>query len=182
MADTFGRPSSEGRRLQVGFHPDSVVNSIGAKETPNKNKYVEIVFFQKEGSATQKIWYPKLDEVKPKEGQSPEDARRKAIDNFTGSLYVLLDALDCGEVQADSAEQFADKAITAITQATAKGKKCGIVLQYDIKGEWPEFPRYRWAFHSDMPINSIDTSKLRMTKDAQSTPTRNTKISEGDLF
>lgn len=182
MADTFGRPSSEGRRLQVGLHPNCGVNSIGVKETPNKNKYVEVVFLQKEGSATQKIWFPKLDEVKPKDGQSLEEARRKAIDNFTGSLYVLLDALDCGEVQADSAEQFADKAITAITQATAKGKKCGIVLQYDIKGEWPEFPRYRWAFHSDMPINSIDTSKLRMIKDAQSTPTRNTKVSEGDLF
>lgn len=181
MADTFGRPSSEGRRLQVGIHSDCTVNSIGVKETPNKNQYIEIVLSNKEGSATQKIWFPKLDEVKPKDGQSPADARRKAIDNFTGSLYVLLDALDCSDVQADSAEQFADKAITAITQA-AKGKKCGIVLQYDIKNEWPEFPRYRWAFHADMPINSIDTSKLRMTKDAQSTPTRNTKVSEGDLF
>ena len=185
MADNFGRPSTEGRRLSVGIHTDSSVNSIESKVTPNGNKYIEVIFQHKNGLAFQKIWYPRLDDVKPKEGQTMEKARQYAIDNFTGSLYTLLDALGAGEVSADSAEKFADKAITAITAASAKGAKCTIILHWDLKGEWPEFPRYNWAAHSEMPIDSIDTSKFRMKKEdtnARTVPSTSRKMEDGDLF
>ncbi len=187
MADNFGRPSAEGRRLPVGVHTDVVVNSIEVKVTPNGNKYIDVVLQNKSGSAYQKIWYPKLDEVKPKEGKTLEQAKQWAIDSFTGSIYTLLDALGAGEVSASDADKFADKAITAIVDATSKGAKCTIVLQWDKKGEWPEFPKYNWAYNINTLLDSINLDNLRMKKEDTEAgltkrPTTNNSTSGGDLF
>ncbi len=113
MAETFGRPNNEGRRLGVGVHTVSL-KSVEIKETPNKNKYLELLFANNDGTASKKIWYPKLDEVKPKENESIEAARQRVIDNFTGDIYVALDAIDAGEVAGKDAEDFAVKAISKL--------------------------------------------------------------------
>lgn len=176
MAETFGRPNNEGRRLTVGVHTVSL-KSVETKETPNGNKYLDLLFANNDGTASKKIWYPKLDEVKPKENESIEAARQRVIDNFTGDIYVALDALDAGEVAGKDAEDFANKAISKLRAANAA--KCKIVLQYDKDDKWPEFPRYRWATHISM---EPDTSKFRMKPEGD-TPKKESAINNaGDLF
>ena len=176
MAETFGRPNNEGRRLTVGVHTVSL-KSVETKETPNGNKYLDLLFAGNDGVASKKIWYPKLDEVKPKENESIEAARQRVIDNFTGDLYVALDAVDAGEVAGKDADDFANKAVSKLRSANAA--KCKIVLQYDKDGKWPEFPRYRWATHISM---EPDTSKFRMKPEGD-TPKKESAINNaGDLF
>lgn len=176
MAETFGRPNNEGRRLGVGVHTVSL-KSIEIKETPNKNKYLDLLFAGNDGVASKKIWYPKLDEVKPKDNESIEAARQRVIDNFTGDIYVALDALDAGEVAGKDAEDFAVKAISKLRAANAA--KCKIVLQYDKEDKWPEFPRYRWATHISM---EPDTSKFRMKPEGDAPKKESAINNAGDLF
>lgn len=177
MAETFGRPNNEGRRLTVGVHTVSL-KSVETKETPNGNKYLDLLFASNDGVASKKIWYPKLDEVKPKDNESPEAARKRVIDNFTGDVYEALDALDAGEVISTiGVDDFANKAVSKLRSANAA--KCKIVLQYDKDGKWPEFPRYRWATHISM---EPDTSKFRMKPEGD-TPKKESAINNaGDLF
>lgn len=175
MAENFGRPNNEGRRLGVGVHRNTSLKSIEIKETPNKNKYLELVFGNNEGTASKKIWFPKLDEVTPREGESPEAAKQRVIDNFTGDIYVALDAFDAGEVNATNAEDFAVKAISKLKVVQTK---CTIVLQYDKDEKWPEFPRYKWAVHSTI---EPDTSKLRM-RVGVAEPKESKVNNVGDLF
>jgi len=154
------------------------LKSIEIKETPNKNKYLDLLFAGNDGVASKKIWYPKLDEVKPRDNESTDDARKRVIDNFTGDVYVALDALNAGDVISTiGVDDFANKAVSTLRNANAA--KCKIVLQYDKEDKWPEFPRYRWATHISI---EPDTSKFRMKPESDTAKKESAINNAGDLF
>lgn len=173
----FGRPKGQSQRLSAGIHPNWGITSATVVTTDKGNKYIEVVGNSVGGVAIQKIWYPKLEGITPKAGQTLQDAKDAAIDAFTGSVYTLLDALGVEQdVKGKTADEFATKACAVIM--ASDNKKCTIVLQWDTKDEWPEFPRYRWAFHSEIPLANIDASRYRLTKGKGTSTGRRSSVGE----
>lgn len=132
-----------GTKLPYGIHTEVTVKSISRKETPNKNKFVEILF-EKDGATIQKtLWTPKGSY--PQDGETQDDAiLRESKENLRHIAKVLGIFLTPDKLESFpnlDYENFIDKAIATLTPIL-NTKQVNLKVIYDSDGVYTELGRF----------------------------------------
>ena len=133
----------KGAKIGYGIHENVTVKSISRKETPNKNKFVEILF-EKDGATLQKtLWEPKGNY--PQEGESQEEAiSREAKENLRHIARILGIFLTPDKLESFpnlDYQNFIDKAIVTLTPVLST-KSVNLKVIYDSDGVYTELGRF----------------------------------------
>lgn len=184
-ADLFNE-GSKTTKLPYGIHTEVSVKSVSRKETPNKNKFVEILF-EKDGATIQKtLWTPKGDyPLKNSDGvliETKEEATlRESKENLRHIAKLLGIFLPPEKLESFpnlNYENFIDKAITTLTPIL-NTKKVNLKVIYDSDGVYTElgrFPDYVELYQEGVePTLKYSTYELqnRSTPKAKSAPKKN---------
>ena len=130
-------------KIGYGIHENVTVQSIGRKETPNKNKFVEIVFV-KDGATIQKtLWEPKGNY--PQDDESMEEAisreSKENLRHIAKLLGIFLPPEALESFPNLDYQNFIDKAIAALTPYLPT-KKVNLKVIYDKEGVYTELGRF----------------------------------------
>lgn len=157
---------SGGKKMKVGVHQRCTLSSVEIKETNKGNKLVEAIISNQLGEIMNKgIWIPDPKNPKIHKGEGKQDAIEREERNFVDECFELLTGFMTPEeasVEADTNLAFAKKVV-----AKLKGQKglVSVIVQWDWKDEWPEFPKYRWIQRHIEGVPPIKPTKNhRMTK------------------
>ena len=165
MADNYGRTQS---KFGAGVHT-AQIKSIKFDETKGGIEIVSVLFTDPKGNLVidKVIWFPKYDQVTPREDQTKDDAIASARRQFTAQFYTILDAVN-GEDPADGSKtdkEFAQKCIAIINKHL--NKPLLLVVQLDKEDKWSEVPKFRFVYPIDTPKESLDLSKVNFGKSAK---------------
>lgn len=133
----------KGSKIGYGIHSEVSVASIGRKETPNKNKFIEIVF-EKDGSTIQKtLWEPKGNYPQDDETQDEAVSResKENLRHIAKLLGIFLPPEQLESFPNLDYQNFIDKAIATLTPYL-KTKKVNLKVIYDKDGVYTELGRF----------------------------------------
>lgn len=137
--------SPKGSYLGQGIHTNVTVKSISRKDTPNKNKFVEILF-EKDGATIAKpLWEPKGAYPNEKENETTEDAiareKRENLTHIAKILNIFLTPEQKTVFPNLDYNNFIDKAIAVVTPLLPN-KKVNLKVIYNSDGVYTELGKY----------------------------------------
>lgn len=129
-----------GSRIPVGIH-----EAVNVTKTEVGESYIDF-HYEKDGATQHKrIWFPTIDKVWTKDGESKEDAlersKREALAHVTKHLHIFLTDEEFQGFEAKSFEEYVNKAAATLEN---KLDRCqvNVKLIYDTDGQYSDFGRY----------------------------------------
>lgn len=184
----MGSSSDRLPKIPFGLNENCFLVGVEFGTSPQGVNFVDFNFEKHNPDGTRcgdnkRVWYPNPDNVTPKTGVSMEDAiQQDAAARMSHILYICETFLGAElSLEGKTFDELAKKVVAAMGNSY-KGVPVRLLLQYDSKGQYPEFGRYP----TYLELQTEAPSKLKFSRwqlanrctpsDAPSAPTSGTGV------